>query len=132
MGFHFARLMENIREHEAFLKHRLRESTKGRLLESLHAPLHVYDPVPDEAAMSVGREYSFSLPFTVKINPSTIPALQYTKITELGAHLANYYSAYWSASHYQSPQVFVFNVPDNFEISVPARAFARCSPYLGG
>ena len=126
VGFHFARLMENIREHEAFLNTVSRESTKGRLLESLHAPLHVYDPVPDEGSdVYVGREYSFSLPFTVKINPSTIPALQYTKITELGAHLANYYSAYWSASHYQSPQVFVFNVPDNFEISVPAHGRLR-------
>ena len=126
VGVHFARLMENIREHEAFLNTVSRESTKGRLLESLHAPLQVHDAAPDEGNhVYIGREYSFSLPFSVKINPAIIPALQHTKITELGAHLANYYSAYWSASHYQSPQIFVFNVPDNFELSVPAHGRLR-------
>lgn len=127
---HFARLMENIREHEAFLNTVSRESTKGRLLESLHAPLRVHDAAPDEGNnVYVGREYSYSLPFSVKINPATIPALQHTKITELGAHLANYYSAYWSASHDQAPQVFVFNVPDNFEISVPAHGRLRAAAH---
>ena len=126
VGFHFARLMENISEQEAFLNTVSRESAKGRLLEALHAPLQVHDVAPDEGNnVYVGREYSYSLPFSVKINPATIPALQHTKITELGAHLANYYSAYWSASHNQSPQVFVFNVPDNFEISVPAQGRLR-------
>ena len=126
VGVHFARLMENIREHESFLNTVSRESTKGRLLEKLHAPINLHDPAPEQGDnVYVGREYSFSLPFSVRINPSTIPALQNSKITELGAHLANYYSAYWSASHYQSPQTYVFNVPDNFEISVPAHGRLR-------
>ena len=119
--FHFARLMENIREHEAFLYSVSRESAKGRLLESLHDPLLVQGSVSEEGSnVYIGREYSFSLAFSVKVDPAIIPALQHTKITALGAHLANYYSAYWSASHYQSPQAWAFNVPANFEISVPA------------
>ena len=126
VGFHFARLMESIREHESFLNTVSRESTKGRLLEKLHAPINLHDPAPAQGDnVYVGREYSFSLPFSVRINPTTIPALQNSKITELGAHLANYYSAYWSASHYQSPQIYVFNVPDNFELSVPAHGRLR-------
>ncbi|NNB06633.1 response regulator [Pseudomonas fragi] len=126
VGLHFARLMENIREHEAFLSTVSRESTKGRLLESLHAPVQLQDSAPDEdSSVYIGREYSFSLPFSIRVNPATIPALQNSKITELGAHLANYYSAYWSASHSQSPQIYVFNVPDNFEISVPAHGRLR-------
>ena len=124
--FHFARLMENIREHEAFLTTVSRESAKGRLLESLHEPLYVQDSPADEGSnVYIGREHSFSLPFSIKVNAATIPALQHSKITALGAHLANYYSAYWSASHYQSPQIFVANVPANFEISVPAAGRLR-------
>ena len=131
VSFHFARLMESIREHESFLNTVSRESTKGRLLEKLHAPVNVHDSAPEEGInVFIGREYSFSLPFSVKINPATIPALQNSKITELGAHLANYYSAYWSASHYQSPQIYVFNVPDNFEISVPAHGRLRGAAHM--
>ncbi|MBM1189230.1 hybrid sensor histidine kinase/response regulator [Pseudomonas lundensis] len=134
VNYHFARLMENIREQEAFLNIVSRESIKGRLLESLHASMNVKDLAPEMGANTyVAREYSFSLPFSVKTNPATIPNLHNTKITLLGAHLANYYSAYWSASHYQSPQVYVFNVPDNFEIGVPAlgRLRGAALPWLG-
>ena len=129
INYHFARLIENIHEQQAFLNIVSRESTKGRLLESLHASMNVKDLAPEIGANAyVAREYSFSLPFSVKTNLAIIPNLHNTKITLLGAHLANYYSAYWSASHYQSPQVYVFNVPDNFEIAVPAPGRLRGAP----
>lgn len=131
--FHFARLMENIHEHEAFLNALSRQSVRGELLDSQSSPLFLQSSLPDEGPdIYQGQEFSFSLPFSVKVSPARIDASQRPKVFALGAHLANYYSAFWSASHYQSPQVLLFNVPDNFDISVPAAGRLRGAGQIQG
>ena len=131
--FHFTRLMENIREQESFLNTLSRQSAQGDLLDSQSPRLLMQKPLPNEGAdIYEALESSYSLPFSVKISPTRIAASQRAKVFAIGAHLANYYSAFWSASHYQSPQVLLFNVPDNFDISVPSAGRLRGAGQIQG
>jgi two-component system capsular synthesis sensor histidine kinase RcsC len=131
--FHFARLLENLREQEAFLNTVSTQSAKGDLLATLTSPISLQQALPDEGPdIYQGQQLSFSLPFSVKVNPDKVAFSQHPKVFTLGAHLADYYSAFWSASHFQSPQVFLFNVPDNFDIAVPAAGRLRGAGQIQG
>ncbi|WP_339456048.1 hybrid sensor histidine kinase/response regulator [Pseudomonas sp. EA_65y_Pfl1_P120] len=124
--FHFTRLMENVREQEVFLQDIARESAKGERLPAALLPPYTQKPLPDEGRnIYEGRGLPFSLPYSLKINPDRIAPSQYRKIFALGTHLAAYYSAFWSASHYQSPQVLLVNGPDNFDLAVPSAGRLR-------
>lgn len=131
--FHFARLLENLHEQEAYLNAVSRQSAQGELLSARAPVLKLHTVVPGEGPdIFEGRQFSFSLPFSVKINPDRIQTNQLPKVLTLAAHLAEGYSAFWSASHYQSPQVFLFNVPDNFDIAVPAAGRLRGAGQIQG
>lgn len=126
LQFHFARLMENIHEQEAFLHEVSRGSIQGELNPSALLPPVAQKPLPEEGPnIYEGRGLPFSLPYSLKINPDKIAAAEYPKVFALGTYLSAYYSAFWAASHYQSPQVMVVNSPDNFDISVPATGRLR-------
>ena len=126
LQFHFARLMENIREQEAFLGDISKGSTKGEFNPSALLPPYMQKPLPEEGPnIYEGRGLPFSLPYSLKINPDKISTYQYPKVFALGTYLSAYYSAFWAASHYQAPQVVVVNGPDNFDISVPATGRLR-------
>lgn len=131
--FHFARLLENLHEQEAFLDAVSRQSAKGEPLTSRLTPMRLQKRLPDEGPdIYEGRQFSFSLPFSIKVNPEKVALSQYPKIFTLGAHLADGYSAFWSASHFQSPQVFLFNIPDNFDIAVPSAGQLRGAGQIQG
>ncbi|CAI8823552.1 two-component system, NarL family, capsular synthesis sensor histidine kinase RcsC [Pseudomonas sp. IT-93MI4] len=126
LQFHFARLMENIREQEAFLGDISRAGASGDYLPVTVASPVVQKLLPEEGPnIYQGRGLPFSLPFSVKIDPQRIAPDQYPKVFALGSYLAAYYSAFWAASHYQSPQVILLNGPDNFDIAVPATGRLR-------
>jgi two-component system capsular synthesis sensor histidine kinase RcsC len=117
--FHFLRLMENIQAQESFLRTLSQHSLQGEMLNDENAQVHLQKVLLEEGFYK-GQEYSFSMPFSVKFNQQRITASEHPKVFALGVHLTNFYSAFWSASHYQSPQVFLFNHQDNFGITVPA------------
>jgi two-component system capsular synthesis sensor histidine kinase RcsC len=122
---HFARLMENIREQELFLQQISRRGVEGKRLPDIMPP-YAQKPLPDEGPdIYEGRGLPFSLPYSLKIDPDRIAADQHPKVLALGAYLAAYYSAFWSASHYQSPQVVLINGPDNFDLAVPSAGRLR-------
>ncbi|WP_460409733.1 MULTISPECIES: hybrid sensor histidine kinase/response regulator [unclassified Pseudomonas] len=126
LQFHFARLMENIHEQEVFLRDISQASTKGRYFPLVVLPTYSQKLLPDEGPnIYEGRGLPFSLPFSVKIDPQRIAADQYPKVFALGSYLAAYYSAFWAASHYQSPQVILLNGPDNFDVAVPSAGRLR-------
>lgn len=126
MQFHFARLMENIREQEAFLGDISTASDRGEYFSGNVATPVGQKHLPEEGPnIYEGRGQPFSLPFSVKIDPDRIAPSQYPKVFALGSYLAAYYSAFWAASHYQSPQVILLNGPDNFDIAVPAAGRLR-------
>ncbi|WP_054911951.1 MULTISPECIES: hybrid sensor histidine kinase/response regulator [Pseudomonas] len=123
---HFARLMENIREQELFLQHISRRGAEGKRLPDIMPPPYSQRPMPDEGPdIYEGRGLPFSLPYSLKIDPDRIAIDQRPKVLALGAYLAAYYSAFWSASHYQSPQVVLINGPDNFDLAVPSAGRLR-------
>ncbi|AVX88713.1 hybrid sensor histidine kinase/response regulator [Pseudomonas koreensis] len=126
LQFHFARLMENIHEQEAFLRDISQASAKGQYFPLVVLPTYSQKPLPEEGPnVYEGRGLPFSLPFSVKIDPQRIAADQYPKVFALGSYLAAYYSAFWAASHYQSPQVILLNGPDNFDVAVPSAGRLR-------
>jgi two-component system capsular synthesis sensor histidine kinase RcsC len=126
LQFHFAALMENVREQEVFLRDIARESAKDEPLPTSTLPPPIQKALPEEGPNTYeGRGLPFSLPYSLKINPDKIAADQYPRVFALGTHLAAYYSAFWSASHYQSPQVVLINGPDNFDVVVPAAGRLR-------
>ncbi|AZZ77749.1 hybrid sensor histidine kinase/response regulator [Pseudomonas sp. RU47] len=131
--YHFARLIENIGEQDTFLSAIAKQSAKGLTLNTQRMSMSVHEPMPEQGSgIYRAQELSFSLPFSIKINPAAIETAERAKVFALGAHLASYYSAFWSASHYQSPQVFLFNVPDNFDIAVPAAGQLRGAGQIQG
>ncbi|WP_095189887.1 hybrid sensor histidine kinase/response regulator [Pseudomonas sp. Irchel 3E19] len=126
LQFHFARLMENIHEQEVFLRDISQASAKGRYFPLVVLPTYSQKLLPEEGPnVYEGRGLPFSLPFSVKIDPNRIAADQYPKVFALGSYLAAYYSAFWAASHYQSPQVILLNGPDNFDVAVPSAGRLR-------
>jgi len=126
LQFHFARLMENIHEQEVFLRDISLESAKGELTPLAVLPPYMQKPLPAEGPnIYQGRGLPFSLPYSLKINPDKIAADQYPKVFALGTYLAAYYSAFWAASHYQSPQMILLNGPDIFDVTVPATGRLR-------
>ncbi|WP_426201102.1 ATP-binding protein [Pseudomonas sp. TWP3-1] len=131
--FHFARLMENIEEQEVFLSALATQSAKGLPLDTHQLRMIVEQALPAEGQeIFKGQELPLSLPFSVNINPLSIHRSERHKVFALGAHLASYYSAFWSASYYQSPQVFLFNMPNNFDITVPAVGQLRGAGQIQG
>ena len=124
--FHFARLMENIREQEVFLRNLAQRSHQGELLKGENAEVRLLKALPEEGPnIYQGQAFSYSMPFSAKIDPQKIAASEHAKIFSLGVHLATFYSAFWSTSHYQSPHVFLFNQHGNFDITVPAAGHSR-------
>ena len=121
--FHFARLLENIQEQEAFLK---TLAAQGTQLSDESPQVHLLSPLPNEGPnIYQGQAFSFSLPFSVKLDKDKVVAHEHPKIFGLGANLADLYSTFWSASHFPSPQVFLFGPHDSYDITVPATGRSR-------
>ena len=126
VNIHFARLMENIREQESFLKALVRQSVEGELLER-HRPLQAaLTPLAAEGPeIYEGQAFSFTLPFSVKLDHQRVDSRQMPRIFSQGANLAAFYSSFWSAAHYRSPQVILFSPGMHYDIAVPAAGRGR-------
>ncbi|PSS48251.1 hybrid sensor histidine kinase/response regulator [Pseudomonas sp. BBP2017] len=121
--FHFARLLENIQEQEAFLR---TLTAQGTQLSDESPQVHLLSPLPNEGPnIYQGQAFSFSLPFSVKLDKGKVIAHEQPRIFGLGANLADLYSTFWSASHFPSPQVFLFGPHDSYDITVPAAGRTR-------
>ncbi|MCO1624129.1 hybrid sensor histidine kinase/response regulator [Pseudomonas putida] len=126
VNIHFARLMENISEQEYFLRTLVRQSVEGKLLER-HRPLDaVLTPLPEEGqGIFQGQAFPFTLPFSVKLDPERVDNSEMPLIFSQGANLAAFYSSFWSAAYYRSPQVFLFSPSKHYDIAVPAGGRGR-------
>lgn len=119
--FHFARLMENIQEQELFLTSLRQRSLRGELMirDVVQAP--EIEPRRGEGdGMFRGQENPFSMPFSLRLSAQAEDPDKAAKVSTLAAHLSAYYSAFWSTSHFQSPQAFLFNRQGEFDVAVPA------------
>lgn len=126
VNIHFARLMENIREQEYFLRTLVRQSVEGELLKR-HRPLDVeLTPLPEVGPeIFQGQAFPFTLPFSVKLDLERVDSSEMPRIFSQGANLAAFYSSFWSAAHYRSPQIFIFSPSMHYDIAVPAAGRGR-------
>lgn len=72
-----------------------------------------------------GQIFPFSMPFSLKFDPRNLADREVSDIFTLGANLASFYSMFWSASPYRSPQVFLFSPDARYDITVPAAGRGR-------
>ena len=129
--FHFARLMESIHEHEAFLRSAAESYGRGSeaLLVDSKPRSHIELMQQGDERLYQNRDTSKSLPFTVSQRD------KYTRdemggIYSFGVQLTDLFAAYWSDSYTAAPQVFVFSPIDQFTIAVPGIDGARQFPLL--
>ncbi|MFJ2709434.1 response regulator [Pseudomonas sp. NPDC087346] len=121
VSFHFARLMENVKRHEAFLHEVSRTSIQGDLQNPDVAVRYTHQRLNEQGREIFDvREFSYSIPFSVHFVRKAPDAANMGRVFDLGVHLASLYSSFWSTSHYQAPQVFLFNTSGNFDIVVPS------------
>ena len=129
--FHFARLMENIHEHEAFL--RSAAESYGRGSENLwvdsNPRSHIELMRQGDERLYQNRDTAKSLPFTVSQRDKFTPD-EMAGVYSFGVQLTDLFAAYWSDSYSAAPQVFVFSPVDQFTIAVPGIDGARQFPRL--
>ena len=126
VSIHFARLMENVQEQETFLEALVQRSAKGELLDYPRALEPALAPMPEEGPdIYKGQIFPFSMPFSLKFDPRNLADREVSDIFTLGANLASFYSMFWSASPYRSPQVFLFSPDARYDITVPAAGRGR-------
>ena len=129
--FHFARLMESIHEHEAFLRTAAQSYGQGNenLLEDSSPRSHIELMRQGDESLYQNRDTAKSLPFTVSQRDRFTPE-QMAGVYSFGVQLTDLFAAYWSDSYYAAPQVFVFSPADLFTIAVPGIEGARQFPLL--
>lgn len=129
--FHFARLMESIHEHEAFLRSAAQsygQSNENLLMDSKpHSNLELMRR--GDERLFQNRDTAKSLPFTVSQRDKyTLEDMQ--GVYSFGVQLTDLFTAYWSDAYYSAPQVFVFSPSDQFTIAVPGVDGTRQYPLL--
>lgn len=126
VGFHFARLMENIQEQEVFLRTLAQPAIQRELTSDKNVQASLQSQRLDaHTTRYEGREFAFSVPFSARFEAQRVTPVEQQKIFALGVHLASYYSAFWSSSPYASPHVFIFNRLVNYDMAVPAVGYQR-------
>ena len=118
--FHFARVVEIIHEHEAFLRNVASGYSRS------NAP-----PLPAVQSTSVvelqheggqvvlqAKGFAMSLPFTLS-HAETFSADDTRRALAFGVQLTDYYGGYWASSFYASPQLFVFTPNAVASLAVP-------------
>ena len=129
--FHFARLMESIHEHEAFLRSAAESygQGSGNLLMDSKPHSHVELIRDGDERLYQNRDTAKSMPFTVS-QRDRFSAADMQGVYSFGVQLTDLFAAYWSDSYYVAPQVFVFSPSDQFTIAVPGIDGVRQFPLL--
>lgn len=120
--FHFARLVGDIHEHEAFLSRIARQSDENTQRQDLDTiPLQRRLLLRDEGMeIHEGREFSFAMPFTLAQQVRHLEPEDKPGPFSLGVMLANFYSSFWSTSAYPSPQVLLLDLHGPTSLAVPS------------
>lgn len=124
--FHFARLMESIQEHEAFLRTAAESYGQGgkNLLPDSKPSSHIELMSQADERLFQNSDTAKSMPFTVS-QRDKFTSDQMTGVYSFGVQLTDLFAAYWSESYYAAPQVFVFSPTAQFTIAVPGIQGAR-------
>lgn len=120
VDFHFGRLIENIHEHETYLRNVAvaYNRTNQNTVTSLHAHSRVEIMTRDDERVYQNRGLAMSMPFTLS-ERTRYNANDLQGAYSLGVQLTDYYNTFWSGSHYSAPQTFLFSPTDQFNIAIP-------------
>ncbi len=118
--FHFARVIENIHEHETFLRNiaSAYDRTNRSLLPNVQPASLVALGSDDTRSLFQGRGLPLSLAFTLSHGRQASRVDTHGAFS-LATQLTDYYSTYWAGSYYASPQLFVFAPAGQFDIAIP-------------
>lgn len=118
--FHFARVVEIIHEHEAFLRNvAVGYSRSNAPPLSAVQSTSVVELQRDAGQVLVqAKGFALSLPFTLSHDAGFSPD-DTRRALAFGVQLTDYYGGYWASSFYASPQLFVFTPNDVASLAVP-------------
>lgn len=120
--YHFARLVESLNENHMFLTNINSEIKDAPdILDKNTTPLkskRVFNI--DGVDIFEGKEFSFSTPFNLAQSDQASAGVTNQSAFDLGIHLANYYSGFWSGSVFPAPQLFLLPANQAFTLAVPA------------
>ncbi|ROM59562.1 hybrid sensor histidine kinase/response regulator [Pseudomonas poae] len=125
--FHFSRLMGNIHEQEEFLLRVARHSDEVTQKRD-QAVIPFQHRLLKEARDSwiyEGREFSFSMPFTLAVPTEMALQGEASGIGRFGVLISNLYGSYWSLSSYAAPQTLLLDLDSPISIGVPAATASR-------
>ncbi|MCY1490906.1 Sensor histidine kinase RcsC [compost metagenome] len=131
ISFHFSRLMGDIRDHESFLLRIAQQSdaaTQKRDQDTVPLQRRLLMREGD-LEIHEGREFSFSLPFTLATREHASPSELSGGPFSIGVMVANYYSSFWSTSAYPAPKTVLLNLTGDTSLAVPS---LNSSPGHGG
>lgn len=124
--FHFARVVEIVHEHEAFLRNvatGYRQSTAPplRSVQSLSVMQRL--PIGNRVLLKA-KGFGLSLPFSLS-HGGEFSQDDESRALALGVQLTDYYGGFWASSFYASPQLFVLTPDGDASLAIPASDDAR-------
>lgn len=124
MGFHFTRLVGNIREHEVFLEYLSRQDYELYYEQGLgDIPLRanfLLRAEDENVEVYEGAEFSFSTPFALVREKGISQFKNESRSLLLGVVLANIYANFWSATTFPPPRIFLLDMNSADSITVPS------------
>ncbi|EXF95610.1 chemotaxis protein CheY [Pseudomonas fluorescens HK44] len=120
VDFHFARLIESVHEYETFLRNvaSAYDRTNQNMMTDIRPMSRVEIMQKSDERVFQNRGLAMSQPFTLSERIKYSEA-QLQGAYSLGVQLTDYYSTFWSSSHYSAPQTFLFSPSDQFNIAIP-------------
>ena len=118
--FHFARVVEIIHEHEAFLRNVAQGYSRSNAppLSAVQSTSVVELQRDAGQVLVQAKGFALSLPFTLS-HDAGFSADDTRRALAFGVQLTDYYGGYWASSFYASPQLFVFTPNDVASLAVP-------------
>lgn len=125
--FHFTRLMGSIHEQEEFLLRVARHSDQETQKREQAAIPFQYRLIKEarDTLIYKGREFSFSMPFTLAVPADMASQDEVTGIGKFGVLISDLYGSYWSISSYAAPQTLLLDLDSVISIGVPAATALR-------
>lgn len=121
VAYRFARLTQNLKENRLFL-HGIAEKVASPtdIIQQENIALQK-SLMLQEKSLSIyqGQELSFPTPFNLMYR-SEVPQAADDAMFSIGRNLANFYSLFWSASVFSSPQLFMISPYQGVTLAVPA------------
>ncbi|WP_407312659.1 ATP-binding protein [Pseudomonas sp. nanlin1] len=118
--FHFARVLEIVREHETFMRNVAvgYRRTDTPPLANVQTISIMSSQTDGDQTVLQAKGFELSLPFTLAHTAALTPN-DIRRALALGVQLTDYYGGFWANSFYASPQLFVLAPEGDASLAVP-------------